>query len=83
MRVSLTLASAALILLAGCGPKSKEESPGAAARYLDNVSANEHPADRAAAANDMDRISRASGTPDESIGQAPIFSREPVPPRKQ
>jgi hypothetical protein len=82
MRVLTYLACASLILTAGCGPKSKEESPGAAERYLDNVMANEQPTDRAAAANDMDRISPSSGTPDESIGQAPIFSREPVAPRK-
>jgi hypothetical protein len=83
MRLPSALFPVILIALAGCGPKSQEESPGAAERYLANVTANEHPADRAAAANDLDRISPSSGTPDASIGQAPIFSREPVPPRKQ
>jgi hypothetical protein len=82
MRLHPSLGVTFLLLLAGCGPKSQEESPGAAARYLDNVAANEPTADRAAAAKDLDRISPSSGTPDESVGQAPIFSREPVAPRK-
>jgi hypothetical protein len=82
MRLSSSLVPVLLVLLAGCGSRSEEESPGAAARYLDNVTANEAPAERAAAANGMDRVSPSAGTPDESIGQAPIFSREPVPPRR-
>jgi hypothetical protein len=83
MRLSLSLAATTLLLLAGCGQKSREETPGAAERYLDNVSANESPADRAAAAEGRDQISPSSGKPDESIGQAPIFSREPVAARTQ
>ena len=71
-----------LLALAACGPNSEEKSPGAAERYLDNVTAHEPPADRAAIANGMDRISPSAGRPDEQMGHAPIFSREPVPPRK-
>jgi hypothetical protein len=82
MNGAITLAFIPVVLLAGCGTKSAtEESPGAAARYLDNVVAHEDPMDRAAALNGGDERSPASGTPDASIGQAPVFSREAVAPR--
>jgi hypothetical protein len=71
------------LALAACGGKAEEEqSPGAAERYLDNVLANETPADRAASANGADERSPSSGAPSADIGQAPVFSREPVPPRQ-
>ena len=66
--------------LAACGSAEKESSPGAAERYLDNVTAHEPAEDRAAAANGMDRVSPSSGHPDAAMGVAPVYSREPVPP---
>jgi hypothetical protein len=82
MNSVITLALVPIVLLAGCGTKpAAEESPGAAARYLDNVVAHEDPADRAATAKGADERSPASGAPDASLGQAPVFSREAVAPR--
>jgi hypothetical protein len=73
----------ALLALAACGKKAAtEESPGAAARYLDNVVANETPADRAAIANGADERSPSSGAPSPGLRQSPVFSREPVAPRR-
>ena len=73
---------AAALLLGGCGAKPPaEESPGAAARYLDNVVAHEPAVDHRASDNGADEQSPASGKPDVSLGQAPIFSREAVAPR--
>lgn len=76
--------SLTLLVLGGCGGShpDREETPGAAERYLDNVLANEPATDRAATANGADEISPASGKMSPGTGEAPVFSREPVPPRR-
>jgi hypothetical protein len=74
---------ALLLALAGCGNRpDTEQSPGAAERYLDNVIANEVPADRTAATKGRDERSPSAGSPAPELGQAPVFSREAVAPRR-
>jgi hypothetical protein len=83
MKLILLPALATLITLSGCGDRKADDevSPGAASRYLDNISAHE-PTATTNASHASGETSPASGNPDPSSGQAPIYSRQPVAPRQ-
>ena len=84
MKTLLPISAALFLLpLAACGEKKAEEvAPGAAALYLDNMSAHMAAANAAHANASAAEAPPAPGTPDYATGQAPVFSREPVAPRK-